>query len=137
MAEARAKANAQTAIMHALKRPLARTLALLEPQLGDRASTPNLEPDSVAEFAPQTELDAAGLRRYLDEQVEWTGRTFAEQLRNVGEALRSVYERSANWPGIATRQLHSDLGRFLARLYVNFPAEDAARQSAGGSASGS
>jgi hypothetical protein len=130
MAEARAKANAQIAIMHALQRSLARTLALLESQLGDRAATPNLEPDPVAEFASQTAPDAAGLRPYLDEQVEWTGRTFAEQLRNVGEALRSVYERSGSWPGIATKQLHSDLGRFLARLYVNFPAEDAPPQNA-------
>ncbi len=47
------------------------------------------------------------------------GKMFARHFRALGEALRPVYEISRE-PGIAIRQMHSDVGRFLSRVYVHF-----------------
>lgn len=81
-------------------------------------SEPAHTPGATSLIAPKERKRAiAELDRLIDQTGEELGRAF----RDLGTTLQTVYERSEDWPGVACRQLHLDLGRFLSRLYLTFP----------------
>jgi hypothetical protein len=113
-AEAIAGREEQFAVADALITPLARALELIS---GSQVQIHEIEPDPLPEPPGGPVEHPIQIKQRLDEYIPWVAKLAGGSTRKLGQALRAVFERSEHWPGLASRQLHDDVGRVLARIH--------------------
>lgn len=100
------------AIADALLVPLRRSLELIG---GGQAE--EIEPAALPSPPRGSVGHPLAVKERLEEHMDWVAQISGGTVGELGRALSAVYHRSEHWPGIASRQLHEDLGGFLTRIH--------------------
>jgi hypothetical protein len=124
-AEAIAGREEQLAVADALVPPLIRGLEMIR---GKDKLEP-IEPDPPPEPPAGPLRNPQEVKQRLDEYIPWVAELVGESAGELGRALRAVYERTETWPGLASHQLHQDIGRFLTRIHPALVEHAAKRAS--------
>jgi hypothetical protein len=112
-AEAIAGREEQLAVADALVPPLTRALEMIR---GSDRLDP-IEPNPPPEPPAGPLRNPLEIKQRLDEYIPWVAKLVGESTGELGRALRAVHKRTETWPGLASRQLHRDTGRFLTRIH--------------------